>query len=712
MKIIAPLFLFISLFYVNHIKAQDTLSGNYTSLKIPLGLHVIKDVVRVTGAFEIEPGAKIEMIDAGLIVCEGSVTIKGIDKNIEFFGKKNLEGIGIIIKSIDSNKVVINNVIFKSLQLPILFDFGWNRASVDISDNIFMNNIGKISVLQVLNPPFNFNTDSVSNTFKVINNLFTGNNAGVYFEDLKSDHVDIEISNNTFANNNVYGFKNYNISTNYIYGRADQINTRFTAKIDKNSFFKNFLVDNISDTVVHAANFGIYGTEKLFNLSNNFWGSTVKDYITKSIYDQNLNYSSPKIEYEPFLQKPSELNPLHVYSIINGETNEDIQDSIIIKNQLKSIVLGTNIKANYSKATINYIYFKKDSTMERIDTVLSFNAQEVNETTTKLDITKTIAVTKPRIGYYYIKGITGSKNEIVPDVKIGYQAYLLQYRKQKIFVDSLNLKKDTVPPKPKELDSVRNQFQKIEAPQKSRIEIGLLGGGTIFKGTISNPNIFNNEMNILMGINIGYTIYSNISASLTIMSSKLSNSDYNSSNNEQISRGMSFSTSILGISPAINFDFVDNRLYTKAKRFRPSVGVGFDFISFNPTGTYKNKSYNLQPLGTGGQFIDSLKKPYSTMALGYFLNLKLKYQINRFNSAGIFFTLHQSMSDYLDDVGPDEYPSVAQILAKTKTDPDAAIYFSNPSSKPTSKGQLRSSPNNARDSFINFGFFYSRKLFK
>ena len=126
MKITAPLFLFISLFYVNHIKAQDTLSGNYTSLKIPTGLHVIKDVVRVTGAFEIEPGAKIEMIDAGLIVCEGSVTIKGIDKNIEFFGKKNIEGIGIIIKSIDSNKVVINNTIFKSLQLPILFDFGYS----------------------------------------------------------------------------------------------------------------------------------------------------------------------------------------------------------------------------------------------------------------------------------------------------------------------------------------------------------------------------------------------------------------------------------------------------------------------------------------------------------------------------------------------------------------------------------------------------------
>jgi hypothetical protein len=175
---------------------------------------------------------------------------------------------------------------------------------------------------------------------------------------------------------------------------------------------------------------------------------------------------------------------------------------------------------------------------------------------------------------------------------------------------------------------------------------------------------------------------------------------------------MSFSTSILGISPSLNFDFVDNRLYSKAKRFRPSIGFGFDFISFSPTGMYKNKTYNLQTLGTGGQLIDSLKKPYSTMALGYFLNIKLKYQINRFNSLGIFFTMHQSMSDYLDDVGPDEYPSVAKLLTNSKVDPEAAIYFSNPTSKPISQGQLRSSPNNARDSFINFGFFYARKLFK
>ena len=344
MKRTVSLFIFISLFFINNIVAQqDTLSGNYANLKIPAGAHVIKDVVRVTGAFEVLPGAKIEMADAGLIVCEGSVTIQGEKNNIEFFGKKNYEGIGILIKNIDSNKVVINNTIFKALQLPLSFDFGWNRSSVVISDNMFLNNVGKISVLQVLNPPFNFNTDSVSTSFKVVNNLLTGNNAGIYFEDLKSDHLEIEISNNTFANNFVYGFKNYNISTNYIYGRIDQMNTRFIAKIEKNSFYKNFLIDNIVDTIVHVANFGVYGTEKTFSLNNNYWGSVVKDNISKGFYDQSLNYSSPKIEFEPFLQTPSESNLTHVFSIKNGETNTEIEDSVTIKNQLKSIVLNVFI---------------------------------------------------------------------------------------------------------------------------------------------------------------------------------------------------------------------------------------------------------------------------------------------------------------------------------------------------------------------------------
>lgn len=254
----------LSVCFIQESNAQDTLSGNYTSLKIASGVHIIKNVVTVKGELSAEPGAKIEFIEPGVLVCEGAVNIKGANKNIEFYGKSKMEGVGLIIKNIDSSKIDIQNVIFRNLQLPIFFDFAWKRDAVNISENHFINNIGKVSVIQVLNTPFNFNMDSSFLNFKLNSNLFSGNNAAIYFEDLKSDHINYEIINNAFVNNSVYGFKNYNISTNVVYGRADQLFSRFTAKIEGNSFVSNYLIDNITDTVVHAANFGIYGTDKSF----------------------------------------------------------------------------------------------------------------------------------------------------------------------------------------------------------------------------------------------------------------------------------------------------------------------------------------------------------------------------------------------------------------------------------------------------------------
>ena len=149
------------------VPAADTLSGSYTNLKVSAGLHVVKDVIKITGKLEVVPGAKIEIIDKGLIVCEGSIDMNGTQKNIEIFGKKNMEGGGLVIKNIDSSAIIITNVVFKNLQLPLLFDFGWRRDSVNITDNIFASNVGRISVIQVLNPPFNFTIDSTFLVFRL-----------------------------------------------------------------------------------------------------------------------------------------------------------------------------------------------------------------------------------------------------------------------------------------------------------------------------------------------------------------------------------------------------------------------------------------------------------------------------------------------------------------------------------------------------------------
>ncbi len=693
---------------------QDTLAGNYPLLTIKSGSHVIKNVVTVKGRLDIEAGARIELIETGVIVCEGAVNLKGdLNNKIEIFGKSNVEGVGMVIKGLDSNSnstIDIRYTTFKNLQLPLFFDFGWKRSGVNISDNYFINNIGKVSVIQVLNPPFNFNIDSSYIDFKIKNNLFTGNNAALYFEDLKSDHINYEISNNAIVGNSIYGFKNYNISTNALYGRVDQLFSRFNPKIENNSFAFNYLVDNITDTVVHLANFGVYGTDKTIDFKNNYLGSANKAVIQKSIYDQTLNYNAPKVEFEPFLSTPSEKNPSHVYEI-NNLDNSYLEDTIIIKDPLKGVVLNSNATLNFTKAKFSYTYFKDDSSLKKVDTTLTYDVQP-NGNTIKLTITKNVNAAK-KIGYYNIGDIIDAKGGYVPEVKLGYIAYLNDLRRRKLIAEFLKDKKKEdslkVPPPP--ADSIKNQFQKIEAPLKSRLEFGLYSGLSIFNGTISQSSLISNDKNLYNGFNINYTIFSNLSASMTIASFKLSNSDENSNNNEQQARGMSFSTSMLGVSTSINYDFVDNRLYTKARKIRPSIGVGIDVNSFSPTGIYNGVEYKLQPLGTGGQLIDSAKKAYSNIALGYFFNFKIKYQINRFNSIGLHMSIHKSLSDYLDDVGPDLYPSIDKIMNSKVENKDAAIYFSNPRSRNV-VGQYRNNPNNAKDGYINFGIFYSRRLFK
>ena len=128
-------YIFIFLLFALSSSAQDTLMGNHNSLLITKGKHVIRTVVTVTKSLIIEPGASIELIEPGMIVCEGAVNIKGISKNIEFYGKKNQEGAGLVIKSIDSSSVIISNASFTNLQMPLFFDFGWRRKSVVVENN-------------------------------------------------------------------------------------------------------------------------------------------------------------------------------------------------------------------------------------------------------------------------------------------------------------------------------------------------------------------------------------------------------------------------------------------------------------------------------------------------------------------------------------------------------------------------------------------------
>lgn len=698
------------------INLQDTISGKYNNLLIKEGVHYINETVTIKNSLIIEPGTKIEFSGNGVIVCEGEVLINGDSiKRIEIYGKHQNEGLGIVIRNSDTSsrsKIEITKVFFSDLQQPIFFDFGWKRRSVNIANNMFMHNIGRIAILQVLNPPFNLNLDTNIIDFKLKSNIFSDNNAGVYFEDFKNNNLNIEISNNVFFGNSIYGTKYYIISTNVLYGRADNEYSKFDPKIINNSFKYNYFIDNSSDTIVKTANFGVYGTVESFNLKYNYFGSDIPSQVSKGIYDQSINFNVPRVDFIPFLNKPNASNPTHIYKL-NFSDGTSISDTIKSITRLTDFSLISNAPIDYDKSIFKFIYFKDDSTLIKKDSIILFES-DIKGLEGKIQIKNNLNNIN-KVGYLELSNIKDANGYDVPNIKIGYLNFLKEYYRRKLYLDSLvilNKSKDSINTNTSNVDSVKDTFQKIENSFKRKIEIGFSTGGAIFLGTISNKgSLFSNDMNTILGLHVNYILNSKLSTKLEILNFKLSNSDLKSNNNEQLARGMSFKTNIISFSQSLNYDFIDNRLYTKSKKIRPSIGFGMDVINYTPTGIYNGITYNLQQLGTGGQFSDSVSKPYSTLTFGYFFNINIKYQINKLNNIGFNLSYHNSFSNYLDDVGPDPYPTIASILKSKIINKDAAIYFSNTTSK-NALGQYRNSPDAANDSYLNFGIYYSRKLFK
>ena len=192
--------LMIVLCFSNKGITQDTLAGNYDNLIIAKGRHVINTMVIVNNNLKVDSGAKIEFIDNGTLVCGGIVEMIGNNYDIELYGKKNSEGVGLTINNNNEKSIYISNVVFRNLQMPIYFDFGWKRNLVSITRNIFTKNVGKVSLIQVLNTPFGIN-DSTYVQFDLSDNLFSDNKAPLYFEDFKSDQIHINMTQNVFINN-------------------------------------------------------------------------------------------------------------------------------------------------------------------------------------------------------------------------------------------------------------------------------------------------------------------------------------------------------------------------------------------------------------------------------------------------------------------------------------------------------------------------------
>lgn len=684
------------------VAAQDTISGNYDELIIAKGRHIVNSMVTVNNSLKVDSGAKIEFIDNGTLICGGLVEMIGNKYDIELYGKKNAEGVGLIINNNNERSIFINNVIFRGLQMPLYFDFGWKRNLVSITHNKFEKNIGKVSLVQVLNAPFAIN-DSLYVQFELTDNIFSENKAALYFEDLKSDQIHFDINQNVFINNMIYGSKTYNIANNMIYGRVDQMYKKYTPTIEKNSFVNNNLVDILTDTIVHLANMGIYGTEKSIIFKNNYWGDNNKYKIYEGIYDQEKNYSLPKLILEPYLNLPLNNIHTHVYKIYNALNGSEIQDSLTGSNILRSIIFRSNKEVDYSNMIVKYINLKNDTTLLENEIRLKYNINIVDKNNVKIELLEPSSYNKYG-GYFLFQNLTDLEYVSLSDIKIGYKKYLVKYYMQKSKIDSINNFRG--------LEDLSNKKPFTTSLFKKHFEYSIASGGSMFTGTVSSPSIFKNEVTLNNSIIGTYYFTKNLSTSLMFSYFKLGNIDYNSTNLDEVARGFHFTTNMITLTPYIQFRVSESEINKRNNFYNSYFGIGIEMIKFNPTSSYKNIVYDLQPLGTGGQTVIPGKSPYSLNTFGLMLSYRANVNFSNKSSLGFMLSYHRTFSDYIDDVGADLYPDPILLYEKNKTNGAAAVFFSNPTSDYITPGRLRSSPSNPSDSYITFNLIYSRKIFK
>ena len=387
-------------------------------------------------------------------------------------------------------------------------------------------------------------------------------------------------------------------------------------------------------------------------------------------------------------------------------------DSFKLKETPFNFILKSNQSLNFSNAKVKYVFFESESSAKTIDTLAISSFKADNSNSIRMNVSNEINKNNTQ-GYFKIINLSDQSNKPVGDVYLGYGSFL----KEKYMREELYRQEEKDKEIEKEVEKIEeelkssateNIFEKIEGSFKNKLEASVYFGSVIYTGSISNDNILKNDINSSIGVSLTYYMFSKLSFSMAISSFKMSNSDLNSDNNDKIQRGMSFISNGFSISPGINYDFVHFNLFSRNK-LRPSVGIGLDLLNYKPTGVYKGKTYDLNSLGTGGQLTDPEKTPYSLMAVGYFFNVNLKYRWSERNSVGVSFSIHNYLSDYLDDVGPDIYPKGSELLNNIGAE---AAYFSNPSGFNYAPGTFRNATSNGGDGYIKFGIFYSRKLFK
>ncbi len=716
----------IAMLCVSDTSGQDTLRGSYNVLRLRAGVFYATGTVTVRDSLIIEPGTRVYLGSGVSVLAEGAVRMEGNTGSIiELLSIPGQSGQGLVIIGQHKADVIIRNCSFSNLMLPLDFEYGWSRGRAEVTNNEFIRNAGPVAVLQVLNTGNPLSGDTTECEMLIRGNLFAENRSPVYIQDFMNEQLRLRIEDNAFVSNRIQEYGKYTFSSNILFGRMDKLYRKNPPVINGNSFVNNYLWDNASDSMVHHANIGVYGSMDSVRITDNYFGGIDESIRRQGIYDYLVNYTSPKLLTESNALFPSDRVPPHVYSscrlpareqqranyrirdgqwrLVIDSIGTDIDDNFDLSKGMQVLKLLVNRRVDVSQIKVLYSYMS--DSLKTVDTV--FNCKVELERNKDILVEfgyRQDSMLRRHNGYLLIKGLTGENGEYVPELSIGYLHYLALYREAKVLAE-LRKKRTELKDSINQV-KLKPELKLSQERYKKTYEIGFMGGYALYYGTLSNRSLFKNDFNGGLGVEFRYAMKNNISVSVGVMRIKLTGSDLRSDDPLKIARGMSFVTPVTAISAQVEYSLYDTRYYYRqGRKLNASIGFGFDYISFNPKGEYLGTLHDLQPIGTGGQRLSgATNAPYALKSFGAPITVKLRYTINRKVVYSLFASYHMTFTDYLDDVGADPYPDPISIATANPSNPEAAAYFSNPTKRIVNKGQLRSGASGGADGFFTLGF--------
>ncbi|MEI6884961.1 MAG: DUF6089 family protein [Bacteroidota bacterium] len=181
------------------------------------------------------------------------------------------------------------------------------------------------------------------------------------------------------------------------------------------------------------------------------------------------------------------------------------------------------------------------------------------------------------------------------------------------------------------------------------LEVGVFGGGCYYLGDL-NPGKHFQNYNIAYGVLARYAIDDRWAVKISASQGKVKG---NSAQSKYLpERDLSFQSQVTDISAVVEFNFLDFYIGSHKNWISPYIYAGFSFFLFNP----EQGGVSLQSLGTEGQNVGyEGRQPYKKYSFGIPFGLGVKISLARRLGMAIFWEMHKTFTDYLDDVSKTYY---------------------------------------------------------